>query len=74
MELKFEKVYLPAILVSKKRYIGYKYERLGDKPTFEGKGVEMVRRDQCDAVVKIMTKCLYELFETKNLSNVKKYL
>jgi DNA polymerase zeta len=36
--------------------------------------VELVRRDGCDAVVKIMTKCLAEIFETKNLSNVKRYL
>ena len=74
MELKFEKVYQPCILVSKKRYIGYKYEKLTDVPCFEGKGVELIRRDGCDAVVKIMTKCLFELFTTKNLSNIKRYL
>ena len=34
----------------------------------------MVRRDGCDAVVKIMEKCMFKLFETKNLSTIKKYL
>jgi len=60
--------------VSKKRYVGYKYEKLGDKPSFEGKGIELVRRDGCPAVVKIMRKSLQILFETKNLSEVKGYL
>lgn len=74
VELKFEKVYCPTILVSKKRYVGYKYEQPGQQPVFEGKGLELVRRDGCDAIVKIMSKCIYELFETRNLSNVKRYL
>lgn len=74
IELKFEKVYCPSVLVSKKRYIGYKYEQPGQRPVFEGKGLELVRRDGCDAIVKIMSKCIYELFESRNLSNVKRYL
>jgi DNA polymerase zeta len=35
------------ILVAKKRYVGYKIERLGEKPEFEAKGIELVRRDGC---------------------------
>lgn len=53
MELKFEKVYFPCILVSKKRYVAHKYEKPDDIPVFESKGIEIVRRDGCDAVVKI---------------------
>ena len=41
-------------LVAKKRYVGYKIEKIGHKPEFEGKGLEIVRRDGCDAVVKLM--------------------
>jgi DNA polymerase zeta len=29
MELKFEKVYNPMFLIAKKRYVGYKIEKLG---------------------------------------------
>jgi DNA polymerase zeta len=33
-----------------------------------------VRRDGCEAVQKIMNKCLLELFEKKDLSRVREYL
>lgn len=49
MELKFEKVYDPCILVSKKRYVGHRYLFPEDNPKFESKGIEIVRRDGCDA-------------------------
>ena len=45
--LKLEKVYLPCILVSKKRYVGFAYETKDTKsPHFDAKGIETVRRDQ----------------------------
>ncbi|EAR97516.2 DNA polymerase type-B family protein (macronuclear) [Tetrahymena thermophila SB210] len=74
IELKFEKVFRELILVSKKRYVGYKMEKITDKPEFLAKGIEIVRRDGCDAVVKLMKKSLNILFETKNLSKLKNYL
>jgi DNA polymerase zeta len=70
IELKFEKVYCPFMPLAKKRYTGYKFEKKGDKPVLEGKGLETVRRDGVEACVKIMNKCLIELFETKNVSSV----
>lgn len=51
--------------------MGYKYETLNSAPVLEGKGIEIVRRDGCDATAKIMTKCLKLLFETVDLSAVK---
>lgn len=74
IELKFEKVYRELILVSKKRYVGYKMEKLSDPPVFEAKGIETVRRDGCDVVVKILKKSLTLLFQTKNMSAIKEYL
>lgn len=57
--LKFEKVYLPCILLAKKRYVGFKYESLDDtEPVFDAKGIETVRRDGCPAVAKTMENCL----------------
>ena len=73
--LKFEKVYHPCILVTKKRYVGYAYERFDQKkPIFDAKGIETVRRDSCPAVSKLLERSLRILFETTDLSLVKKYL
>lgn len=49
-------------------------DKITDKPEFLAKGIETVRRDGCEAVVKIMKKCLTIIFETKNLSKMKDYL
>ena len=70
IELKFEKVYCPSILMAKKRYIGYRFDKPNSKPYLEGKGLEIVRRDGCQALVKIMNKCIDQLFKTKNISFV----
>lgn len=73
--LKFEKVYHPCILVSKKRYVGYSFERENQKePKFDAKGIETVRRDGHPAQQKIVEKALRILFETRNLSAVKNYI
>lgn len=73
--LKFEKVYLPSILVSKKRYIGWKYEWEGQKlPEFDAKGIETVRRDGIPAQQKILQKSISLLFETRDVSLIKTYV
>lgn len=55
IKLKFEKVYHPAVLLTKKRYVGFKYENQNDtEPVFEAKGIETVRRDGIAATQKIL--------------------
>lgn len=50
-------VYLPCVLQTKKRYVGYMYESLDQKePVFDAKGIETVRRDGCPAVSKVTDK------------------
>ena len=62
--LKFEKVYHPCMLVVKKRYVGYSYEKRDQQqPKFDAKGIETVRRDQCEATSKICEHLLRQLFE-----------
>ncbi len=74
VKLKFEKVYLPCILQTKKRYVGSMYEtREQTEPVYEAKGIETVRRDGCPAVAKMLEKCLRILFETKDVSKVKQF-
>lgn len=74
MELKFEKVYYPCVTLAKKRYCGYKLEKISDSPILDAKGIETIRRDTVDAVQKIMEKCLRLLFVNKDLSEIKDYL
>nr|XP_054753442.1 DNA polymerase zeta catalytic subunit-like [Lytechinus pictus] len=75
VKLKLEKVYKPCVLQAKKRYVGYKYESPDQKdPEFDAKGIETVRRDSCPAVAKILERSLKILFETKDVSKVKRYV
>ena len=75
VKLKFEKVYNPCILQTKKRYVGYMYESVDQKtPTFDAKGIETVRRDGCPAGAKILEKSLRLLFESENVSLVKQFV
>ena len=47
-------MYLPCLLQTKKRYVGFAYESLDQKePEFDAKGIETVRRDGCPAVAKV---------------------
>lgn len=75
IKLKFEKVYHPCILLAKKRYVGYSYESEDQKvPKFDAKGIETVRRDGTPAQQKIVEKTLKILFDTTDLSAVKRYI
>jgi len=42
-------VYSPLILCAKKRYVGFKYMSANGKPELGAKGIEIVRRDGCEA-------------------------
>jgi DNA polymerase zeta len=73
--LKFEKVYHPCTLLSKKRYAGAMYESCHQAhAVFDAKGIETVRRDTCGAVAKIMRKSMSMLFDNADLSRIKRYL
>ncbi|KAI5303319.1 hypothetical protein KEM56_007679 [Ascosphaera pollenicola] len=74
VKLKFEKVYHPCLLQSKKRYVGYKYESPEQKePVFDAKGIETIRRDGTPLQQTTVEKVLKILFETADLSLVKKF-
>lgn len=75
IKLKFEKVYHPCVLLAKKRYVGHCFEyELQKEAKFEAKGIETVRRDGVPAQLKMVGKTLRILFETLDLSKVKKYV
>ena len=67
-------MYHPCILLAKKRYVGFKYEKRTDNiPTFDAKGIETIRRDGTPALQKIEEAALKILFRTSDLSMVKEY-
>ena len=52
-------MYLPCLLLAKKRYVGFKYENVDDiHPVFDAKGIETVRRDGIPAQQKMVETCL----------------
>lgn len=72
--LKLEKIYHPCILLSKKRYVGRSYERTNATPKFDAKGTETIRRDNIPITQTIERNALEVLFDTSDLSRVKKYV
>ena len=65
VKFNLEKVYFPCILQTKKRYVGWKYESPSDDPTFDDKGIETMRSDQCPVVANSLREALKALFRTK---------
>ncbi|CEH17017.1 probable catalytic subunit of dna polymerase zeta upr-1 [Ceraceosorus bombacis] len=74
VKLKFEKVYLPCLLMAKKRYVGFMYETPDqEEPAFNAKGIETVRRDGFPAQQRMVEACIRILFRTQDLSLIKSY-
>lgn len=75
IKLKFEKVYFPSVLLTKKRYIGWSFEGENQlEPKFDAKGIETIRRDGIPAQGKILEKSLNILFKDRDISLVKDYV
>lgn len=75
IKMKFEKIYQPCVLQTKKRYCGFKFESPGQsKPEFEVKGMEVIRRDCCPAAAKMLEMALRIQFTTRDIEQVKRYV
>ncbi|KAL7717053.1 DNA polymerase [Entamoeba marina] len=73
MKLQLEKVYQPLVLISKKRYFGWKYVDEVNPGELEVKGLEVIRRDSCGAVKKMMKEVMKYLINN-NVSGIQTYL
>ena len=58
IKLEFEKVYCPYLLINKKRYAGLYYTKPDAYDKIDTKGMENVRRDNCQMIRDIMNNCL----------------
>lgn len=60
LELEFEKTYRTFLILTKKRYAGWKFEFNGDKweDKIEMRGIETVRRDWCPLVSDVMNNII----------------
>lgn len=66
--LEFEKVYFPYLLMNKKRYAGLLYSSSATKfDKMDCKGIETVRRDNCQLVRTVLSTCLRKILIERNV-------
>ena len=61
INLDFEKVYFPYLLINKKRYAGLYWTKPHVHDKMDAKGIETVRRDSCRLVSTVIETCLRKL-------------
>merc|ERR1719217_1053303 len=66
VQLEFEKVYRPFLLMAKKRYAGLAWTKLDGQPSMDMKGLETVRRDWSDLVRQGLEQTLHHLLRADN--------
>ncbi|MEM7813575.1 MAG: DNA polymerase domain-containing protein [Candidatus Aenigmatarchaeota archaeon] len=69
LNLEFEKVYRSFLILTKKRYAGWKFERAHDgwHDSIDMRGIETVRRDWCPLVGELMTEVLSVLLKERDV-------
>lgn len=61
INLEFEKIYFPYLLISKKRYAGLYWTNPDKYDKLDAKGIETVRRDNCKLVSDVIDTSLRKL-------------
>ncbi len=76
LDLKFEKIYKTFLILTKKRYAGWKFEREGDKwkDKIEMKGIETVRRDWCSLTGETMLNVLNIILKEGDIQKAAKFV
>lgn len=72
IEMEFEKIFQPFILLTKKRYIANKYENIKEPFKLKGidaKGIAITRRDYCKMVKKCYQKIIDTILESQTDNN-----
>ncbi len=79
LTLEFEKIYKSFLILTKKRYAGWKFERDFNSPTgwkegVEMKGIETVRRDWCSLTSETMEKVIHIILKEGNIFKAAEYV
>ncbi|PVG03060.1 putative DNA polymerase delta catalytic subunit [Serendipita vermifera] len=74
INLEFEKVYFPYLLISKKRYAGLYWTKPEKYDKMDAKGIETVRRDNCRLVSTVIETCLQKLLIDRDVDAAENYV
>lgn len=74
ISLEFEKVYFPYLLMNKKRYAGLIYTRPDKPDKIDTKGIETVRRDNCEMVRNVVETCLDLILYKRDIHAAQEYV
>ncbi|KDR67983.1 hypothetical protein GALMADRAFT_257532 [Galerina marginata CBS 339.88] len=73
INLEFEKVYYPYLLISKKRYAGLYWTKPEKYDKMDAKGIETVRRDNCRLVSTVIETCLHKMLIDRDVKGAEDY-
>lgn len=74
INLEFEKVYFPYLLMAKKRYAGLYWTDPVKWSKMDTKGIETVRRDNCPLVKSVIETCLDKILIERNVDDAIDYV
>ncbi|KAF5316080.1 hypothetical protein D9619_006143 [Psilocybe cf. subviscida] len=73
INLEFEKVYYPYLLISKKRYAGLYWTKPEKYDKMDAKGIETVRRDNCRLVSTVIETCLHKMLIDRDIKGAEEF-
>ncbi|KAJ3290887.1 DNA-directed DNA polymerase delta [Borealophlyctis nickersoniae] len=73
INLDFEKVYFPYLLINKKRYAGLFWTKSTGHDKMDAKGIETVRRDSCRLVSTVIETCLRKILVDRDTKGGEEY-
>ncbi|KAI9013278.1 DNA polymerase family B-domain-containing protein [Gaertneriomyces semiglobifer] len=73
INLDFEKVYWPYLLINKKRYAGLYWTKPEKHDKMDTKGIETVRRDSCRLVSCVIETCLKKILIDRDVNGAEEY-
>lgn len=70
----FEKIYFPFLLMNKKRYAGLYWTSPAKYDKLDTKGIETVRRDNCQLACDVLEKCLEAVLYDRSIDKAVHYV